>query len=187
MALYWHFGDKSLLMEAVAEHVLGQVKIPSYVDGEQPDWDVRLADLFSAMVASLSKHPAMAPLVHRRLMRCTPGLAIGEVCFAALDEAGFSEEEFPYIGAYAMNSIIGLVTMQPFESELTLDAGESRRRDEENRLHLELLALDHFPHIKASAALLSSVPVNGRAWYKSGIDVLVSGIKALRQSATPAT
>lgn len=187
MALYWYFRDKNLLMEAVAEQALAEVEVPDYPDRELPAWDVRLADLFTAMVTSLRRHPKVAPLVHRRLMECTPGLAIGEVCFAALGDAGFSKEEFSYLGAYAMNSVIALVTMQPFERGPSQPDGGSRHRTEEDRLRLEMLALDRFPHVRASAALLTSLPENERAWYSSGINVLVSGIKSLRsaEASTP--
>lgn len=181
MALYWHFRDKTLLIDAVAERVLADIEVPQYPTGERPSWDVRLVDLFSAMVATLRDHRAMAPLVHRRLMTCTPGLALGEACFAALEDGGFSRDEFSFVGAHAMTSVIALVTMPPFEQEL-LVTDEPRRREHEDFLRSQAPALDRFPHVTSSAAILSSAPEAERIWYATGINVLVGGIKSLRAS-----
>ena len=179
MALYWHFRDKTLLIDAVAERVLADIDVPQYPTGGQPDWDVRLVDLFSAMVATLRDHRAVAPLVHRRLMTCTPGLALGESCFAALEDGGFSRDELSFIGAHAMTSVIALVTMPPFKQEPPV-TDQSRGREDEGFLRSQALAMDRFPHVTSSAAVLSSAPEAERIWYATGINVLVAGITSLQ-------
>ena len=184
MALYWHFQDKTFLMDALAERVLAAVEVPEYPAGAEPTWTARLVDLLSATVAALREHPAVATLVHRRLMSCTPGLALGEACFAALDEGGFSADERTFVGAHAMTSVIALVTMTPFERGPAPSDGSPRRGGPEDQRRPGVPVLDRFPHVASSVSILASAPEAERLWYATGITVLVNGIEALRASSS---
>jgi TetR/AcrR family tetracycline transcriptional repressor len=147
MALYWHFRDKDLLLEAMVERVLSEIEMPVYPKGESPAWDVRLADLFTAIVGGMRRHPEIAPMVHQRLMGCEAGRGIGEFCFAALADGGFADDQMAQVGLYSINTMITLVSHPP-------------------------AAIDG---VTPSAA-------SDDAWYATGIDLLLGGIRSLRRT-----
>ena len=158
MALYWHFRDKEALLDGMVERVLSKVEIPTYPDGGQPAWDARLADLFAALVDGLRRHPEIAELVHTRLLGSEAGLALSEVCFAALAEAGFAGDVTGLIGAHALHTIVVLVTMAPGERRLMQTDEDILRRARERRAHLDALEPDRYPHVIACAPALVSAP-----------------------------
>jgi TetR/AcrR family transcriptional regulator, tetracycline repressor protein len=148
MALYWHFRDKDLLLEATVERVLSEIELPTYPEGESPEWDVRLTDLFTAIVAGLRRHPEIAPMIHRRLMDCDAGRGIGEFCFTALADGGFADDQMAQVGLYSINIMITLVSHPPS-------------------------AIDGHAPSQAS----------DDAWYATGIDLLLGGIRSLQTSS----
>jgi AcrR family transcriptional regulator len=90
MSLYRHVDDKNDLINAVAEHVIGDVQVPA---GEDDDWEARVVGYLRALRDEALAHPALARILAER------GLTVGPV-FSQLDEvhailrrAGFSELE----------------------------------------------------------------------------------------------
>ncbi len=70
MALYWHFKDKDLLLEGIAERLLSRVVIPPVT--EEP-WYDQLRDVLGALLEVLRAHPAVADLLKAR--SCCPSPA----------------------------------------------------------------------------------------------------------------
>ncbi|GAA3611985.1 hypothetical protein GCM10022223_30120 [Kineosporia mesophila] len=179
MALYWHFKDKELLLDGLAERVLDEVEIPVYPAGGLPEWHVRIRDVCLAILRSLQQHPEVADLVHRRFMGCVGGLDLAEMFFAALHEAGFDQQRMGEIGIQALHNMVVLVTMEPGERAFRASEEEVRRRTREKRIALESLAPERYPNIVACAPILVSKPMEDH-YLNLGVELMVEGIRAVQ-------
>ena len=83
-ALYYHFRDKTALLEAVAAHILKSGEIP---DGRLP-WTRRLKELILWQQRTMLEYPGLANfiVVHRE---SAAGLCWMEMILRVLDDAGF--------------------------------------------------------------------------------------------------
>ena len=75
MALYWHFRDKGELLDAIAERIFADVRIP---DTDDLEWAQALAAVLSAFLAAMRPHPNTAVLVLTRVFASEPGLVLAE-------------------------------------------------------------------------------------------------------------
>jgi TetR/AcrR family transcriptional regulator, tetracycline repressor protein len=179
MALYWHFKDKDLLLDGVAERVLDEVKVPVYAEGEWPQWHVRLRDAFTAILLPLTRHPEVADLVHKQFLACTSGLDIAEFAFAALREAGFGDQEMSWIGIQSLHELVVLVTQEPGEKSWKRSQAEAAQRVREKRAALQALLPEKYPNIVMCAPALVAEAGGGIDAYRElGLDILIEGIRA---------
>lgn len=180
MALYWHFSDKDELLDALAEHLFGQVQV-QVPEPESGAWAEELRLALAAFMAVLRPHPAAAGLARARILSSRAGLALAERVLGLLDEAGFSAEEAAEIAGYLLAAVVTLVTAEPGVG----DGPDPEARDAAVRARQDaLLSLppQQYPHVIASAAPLTSCE-NDDAYYARGLDLLVAGVRGLRQSA----
>ncbi len=90
MSLYRHVDDKNDLINAVAERVLADVRVP---DGEDDDWKGRVVGYLRALREAALAHPALARILAER------GLTVGTVfeqleqAHSILRRAGFSDTD----------------------------------------------------------------------------------------------
>src|SRR5262245_18592706 len=75
MSLYRHVSDKSDLIDAVAERVMGQIEVP---DGADDDWEGRVVGYLRALREAATAHPALGRIL------ADHGLTVGPV-FAQLE------------------------------------------------------------------------------------------------------
>src|ERR1051325_5968816 len=99
MALYWHFKDKELLLDGIAERLLSDVVLPG--PSGRP-WHEQLRDVLSALLVVLRAHPAVADLLKARVLLSEPGLTIAEHALRLLREAGFSAEQAAQLSGHAL-------------------------------------------------------------------------------------
>ncbi|GAB6902835.1 TetR/AcrR family transcriptional regulator [Kineosporia succinea] len=179
MALYWHFKDKEALLDGLVEHVLDEIRTPSWPESDLPPWDVRVRQCCEAILEGLARHPEVADLVHHRFMGCAAGLDLAELTFAALREGGFDDEQMSDIGVHALHTLVMLVTMEPGENAVIYSADEVARRTREKRASLEALEPGRYPTIIYCAPSLVSKTVN-RRYQNTGLEILIQGIRALQ-------
>jgi len=90
MSVYRHVEDKDDLINAVAERVLGDVRVPG---GRDDDWEGRVVGYLRALRAAALAHPALARILAER------GLTVGAVfeqleqAHSILRRAGFSDTD----------------------------------------------------------------------------------------------
>jgi AcrR family transcriptional regulator len=88
MSLYRHVEDKNDLINAVAEHVIGDVQVP---DGEDDDWEGRVVGYLRALRDEALAHPALARILAERGLTVGPVFIQLEQAHSILRRAGFSE------------------------------------------------------------------------------------------------
>jgi hypothetical protein len=88
MSLYRHVEDKNDLINAVAEHVIGDVQVP---DGDDDDWKGRVVGYLRALRDEALAHPALARILAERGLTVRPVFTQLEQAHAILRRAGFSE------------------------------------------------------------------------------------------------
>ena len=181
MALYWHFRDKDLLLDGIAERVLSEVVLPE-TSGPEVPWDRRLRDLLTAVLDVLRAHPAIADLVHTRIMGCEAGLEISERAFGLLREAGFSSGQTAQIGIQALQTMVLLVTAEPGQ-RVGDEADEAiLQRMRTKRAALQMLSPDRYPNVLSCAEGMTSPPQES-AYFDLGLSLLIEGIRGVAPAA----
>ena len=181
MALYRHFDDKDGLLDALAERVLDDVRLPA---ADDRPWHAQMDDLLTEFLAAMRPHPNAAPLLFDRILACESGLAITERALSLLAEAGMSVDEGAEHACKALNFLVTLVLTEPGRSDDT----EPAVRDEMLRAkRARLLTLDpaRYPHVVAAAAPLTDCP-SADAYYRRGIELIVTGMRGMDTAPTPA-
>ena len=90
MSLYRHVADKNDLVNAVAERVLGDVRVP---DGQADDWEGRVVGYLRALRDAAVAHPALASILAERGLTVGPVFDQLEQAHTILRRAGFSDME----------------------------------------------------------------------------------------------
>jgi AcrR family transcriptional regulator len=189
MALYWHFGNKEELLDAVGERVVAEMRIPGEDGGsaenpaENPDADDLvdyLRRVLRGLVDALRQHPGVATLAASRMLACEPGLSLAEQVLGRLRAAGVSDQQASTIARSALQSAIQLVTGFP-GGEATL--GESGRLVDLERKQANLRAIppDRFPNVVACSTFLLDC-FDEDAYYAEGIEIFVSGLAGATRS-----
>lgn len=88
MSLYRHVDDKNDLVDAVAERVLGDVRVPG---GKADDWEGRVVGYLRALRAAALAHPALASILATRGLTVGPVFEQLEQAHSILRSAGFSD------------------------------------------------------------------------------------------------
>ncbi|MFI5960374.1 TetR/AcrR family transcriptional regulator C-terminal domain-containing protein [Cryptosporangium sp. NPDC051539] len=176
MALYWHFKDKELLLDGVAEKLLADVVLPARTPDEP--WYLELRGVLSALLVVLDAHPAVAELVEIRVLLSERGMEIAEHALGLLRDAGFSAEQAAQLAGHALHSIISMVTRKP-----GLMVGEEPALREE-RLRLKksafaALSPERFPNVVASADAFT-VCGDEPAYFALGLDLFIEGVRGIQ-------
>ncbi|MFJ4850340.1 MULTISPECIES: TetR/AcrR family transcriptional regulator [unclassified Streptomyces] len=182
MALYRHFRDKDQILDAVAERLLSEVRLP---EPDDRPWDAQLHGVLTSLLTVLRPHAAAAGLVTTRILGSPSGLAIAERTLELLAGAGFEVEQAAEIASQCLCSMVTLVVTEPGGGR----AEEAPARDDAvqaKRASLEALPAERYPHVVAAAAALASC-ASDDVYYARGVDLLVAGIRGVRTGAhTPA-
>jgi TetR/AcrR family tetracycline transcriptional repressor len=177
MALYWHFRDKDLLLDGLAERVLSEVGLPEVAGLEEP-WDRRLRDLLSALLDVLRAHPALADLVQTRILGCEAGLELSERAFGLLREAGFSSEQTAQIGMHALQAMVLVVTTEPGQ-RVGNEADEViAQRMRTKKAALQMLSPERYPNVLLCADEMTASPQE-EAYFDLGLNLLIEGVRGV--------
>ncbi|MFD3456218.1 TetR/AcrR family transcriptional regulator [Streptomyces sp. NPDC058691] len=174
MALYWHFKDKDLLLDGIADRLFNDVDLPPV---SADPWPEQLRGVLEALLAALRPHPAVAGLVTSRSLISEAGLNIAERTLSHLRQAGFSPEQAAELGGYLLGAVVTLVTSEP-----------GRRHGDDEEAHedavrvkaasLGALSPRRYPNIIASAGALAAC-ASPDAYYRLGLDMLITGISGI--------
>ncbi|MBY8881632.1 TetR/AcrR family transcriptional regulator [Actinacidiphila acidipaludis] len=180
MALYRHFDDKDGLLDAVAERVLDDVRLPA---ADDRPWHEQMADLLTAFLDAMRPHPNATPLLFDRILSAESGLAITERTLTLLAEAGMSVDDGAEHACKALNFLVTLVLTEPGRGDDTDPAA----RDEALRAkRARLLTLDpaRYPHVVAAAGPLTDCP-SAEAYYRRGVESIVTAMRGPAAAAAP--
>ena len=129
----------------------------------------------AALVESLRRHPAAAPLAAHRVMACEPGLVIAERTLSLLLDAGFNQTQTSDIARTAMQTAVMLVTSEA-GSELDVPAEQREAHMLAKQAALSALPPDRFPSVRACLRSLTDCD-DEQAYYDFGIDLFVGGVE----------
>ncbi|MEZ0074079.1 TetR family transcriptional regulator [Planotetraspora sp. GP83] len=184
MALYWHFKNKDLLLQGVADQVLAEVVTPEF-DPAAP-WNARLRAMVEALVRVLRRHPSLTsifPMIEKQGVESFTRAT--EVALDLLSQAGFTLEEGYFISSHLLQGAIALVDGQP-GCPVRMSESEAAEWRRQKRLALESLPADRFPRMVDFAKTFEPEPDVER-YYAFGLDLLMSGVEAMAAQRAPST
>jgi AcrR family transcriptional regulator len=178
MALYWHFRDKERLIDGIVERLLADLVLPRRPETSSVPWHVQLREILDALLVVLRNHPAVAELVHTRILRSDPGLEITERTLGLLREAGFSAEQAAQLAIQALSTMVTLVASVPGKQvgEAT-DVQDQRLRAK--RASLQALSPERYPYLLASADALT-VCASEPEYIDLGLDLFIAGVRGVQ-------
>jgi TetR/AcrR family tetracycline transcriptional repressor len=173
MALYWHVSNKDELLAAMGDQFFtGLDTVPT-----EATWNDDLRAVMAALVESLRRHPAAAPLAAYRVMACEAGLELSERTLGLLLGAGFSQVQASDIARTAMQTAIMLVTSEA-GSELDVPQADRDAHLLAKRAALAAMPADRFPNVLACIDSLTDC-ADEQAYYEFGIDLFITGVEQL--------
>jgi TetR/AcrR family transcriptional regulator, tetracycline repressor protein len=178
MALYRHFPDKEGLLDAVAERLLADARMP---EPDDRPWHVQTDEVLSGLLAALRPHPNAAVLLLTRIIASDPGLALTERVLGLLSDAGLTVEQTAETGFQVLNSLITLVISEPGRAhgddpEAREDAVRAKRA------YLMSLSPRRYPHVVAAADALAQC-ASVEAYYLRGVELIVTGLRGIGDPA----
>lgn len=181
MALYRHVGGKDGLLDAVVDHVYGQVELPGR---DEPGWWEGLTAIMRSARTVLLTHPAAAALVITRPETGPNALRVLDRILGFLDLAGLGAAEAVQVSQALTRSILSLVAL---EATMLPGLGPAGHAELTARARGEIEALprEEFPYIAAAAPYLAG-PYEPRRSFEVGLELLRDGITArLTQARDP--
>ncbi|WNI18194.1 TetR/AcrR family transcriptional regulator [Actinacidiphila sp. ITFR-21] len=175
MALYRHFPDKDGLLDAVAERLLADVRIPP-PDGRP--WHDQLRDLLTETLTALRPHPNATMLLFTRILGCEPGLDLTERVLALLTDAGLSTEQGAETSCQVLSSLVTLVMTEPGRLHAP-DPEAQEAAVRAKRASLLALSPRRHPHVVAAADALADC-ASEEAYFRRGIELIVTGVRGVR-------
>lgn len=174
MALYWHFGNKDELLDAMTDAIYAE--IDPAVEASAP-WQGQMRTLMASLAGALREHPSTAVLLATRNTLSEESMRLTEAALEILRRGGFSPTEAVQVSRYALYNVTQLAAGAPVDPPLEESAGleDVQRR---TRVFLESLPPERYPRL-VEAAWPLSVCEDPDAYYDFGLDLLLSGIEAM--------
>jgi AcrR family transcriptional regulator len=176
MSLYNHVPSKAVLLDGVAEHIMGGMSV---ADDPGAHWTERGRALVRAFRKVAHDHPRCVTIVLTRRIDAPSGLRPVERALAIADDAGFDGETSVRIMrallAYALGAQLREVGAAKMLDYLPEDAAEQFGR----------LDAAEFPHVIALCQnLLRHDPETD---FEFGLDLLINALDGLPRRAGPAS
>jgi AcrR family transcriptional regulator len=110
-SLYNHFSTKDALLDAVVDHVLGEVDLSMWsapaAAAESGGWSAALLDWARSYRAALVAHPNLVPVLAQGPGRRANALRLADAVFGGLVDAGWPKGEATRIGALMRYFVFG--------------------------------------------------------------------------------
>jgi AcrR family transcriptional regulator len=180
MALYRHFPDKEGLLDAVAESLLDAIDLP---EPDDRPWYAQVEDVLVAALDSLRPHPNAAVLLVPRITSSEPGLDLTERVLTQLETAGMDVQQASDSACHVLTSLITLVIGEPGQASGDVEEQEAEARAK--RAQLQSLSPRRYPHVVAAADALTGC-AGAEAYYRRGVELIVTGLRGLRNAPRPA-
>ena len=120
MSLYHHVGDKSDLLTAVADVVLGEI-----AGSTRSDWHDRITDVLSQFRSACLAHPAAMPLVVATGFLTPSALMPVDTLLGALEQAGLDQRQRVHAFRLLLSFTLGAISCELAESGDGAPAGGS--------------------------------------------------------------
>ncbi|WP_411087310.1 TetR/AcrR family transcriptional regulator [Streptomyces sp. 061-3] len=178
MTLYSYFRSKEEILDAIADHVMGNFRLPA---AEQTSPAEVVRDLALAFLEMMREHPSMVRLFSTRV-NTTPESMRGafESVIARLREVGFTDGDAVRVYGLIVQYSLGFASYQaprPWGRRDLPDAEELRRQ----RKHFyAALPRDGFPNMVELATELTALPSDEQFLF--GLECLIDGV--LRRAGT---
>ncbi|MEW9702510.1 TetR/AcrR family transcriptional regulator C-terminal domain-containing protein [Paenibacillus sp. SI8] len=170
-SLYYHVKDKDQLLHLLAEEISTKVDFPDTA----LEWNLQLRLWSLSFRQSLLQYPDAVHIMNATHAASPNRLAHIEYLFRALAEAGFKDDQVPWLASMLKNFIYGFVEEEcRLRDRAKLAEAESKQEKPETR-HKEIEALpkERYPHFIRLAAYTTSV--NWEEEFSFGLDVLLAG------------
>lgn len=178
MALYRHFPDKDGLLDALAERLLSDARVPA---ADDRPWYEQMSDLLDCILVALRPHPNAAGLVTSRILASEAGLTLTDRALALLAEAGVPVDQSAEMAGQSLCSLVTLVVTEPGRA-LTDDREEDEAARRAKKAYLLALSPQRFPHVVAAADALVEC-ASEDVYYSRAVDLIVTGMRGVPNSA----
>jgi AcrR family transcriptional regulator len=174
MALYWHYPNRDALLDAMAEHVVGEL---IYDDDPGASWQDRLRAVLTATVTVFQKHPWLGPLARHRIVPAPHFLCALEALLDTVRAAGYDPDAAASVVDFVIDSLAAMASV--FPSATGRDPKPHAPSEGQLRMRKQLadLASSEYPRIREAAVPLTT-PERPQVYMKLGIDILVRGIES---------
>lgn len=146
--LYWHVGNRSQVLAAIVEHVLGEMNVGDPGSAGWREWLRAASGEYRRVVHA---HPHLAPVLVSQLVVNAPATRLVETVLAVLDSAGFGGQDLAWAFNAYVGSLVGWVSVELAASPP--DIGEDWQEAFASRV-LSLPA-EEFPVIAANREYLA--------------------------------
>ena len=107
--LYWHVGNRSQVLAAIVEHVLGEMTVE---DPRSAGWKEWLRHASGEYRRVVHAHPHLAPVLVSQLVVNAPATRLVETVLAVLDGAGFRGQDLASAFNAYVGSLVGWVSVE---------------------------------------------------------------------------
>ena len=107
--LYWHVGNRSQVLAAIVEHVLGEMNVEDPRSIGWKEWLRHASDEYRRVVHA---HPHLAPVLVSQLVVNAPATRLVETVLAVLDSAGFRRQDLASAFNAYVGSLVGWVSVE---------------------------------------------------------------------------
>jgi TetR/AcrR family tetracycline transcriptional repressor len=173
MALYWHYPNRDALLDAMAEHVAGELV---YDDDTGASWQERVGAVLTATLAVFHEHPWVGPLARHRIVPAPNFLRALEVLLDTVRVAGYGPQAAASVVDFVIDSLAAMAAQFPSATGRNAEPRAASDGQLRMRKHLADLAASEYPRIREAAAPLTT-PERPEVYVKLGIDILVRGIE----------
>ncbi|MFD1318719.1 TetR/AcrR family transcriptional regulator [Loigolactobacillus zhaoyuanensis] len=171
--LYWHFKNKQEILQAMAEAIIAQVKLPN----QQLEWTVQLKQLFSNIFDIYEQYPLAAILMVETIPSSLVRLQLIDRTIAIMTNAGV-DEQTAHIAATSIDFlltglVIDLMIENRFRQQITT------QQDQNLAGHVkkirELAQTHHLEHMQASIKMRNQF--SAKQQFEKGLDLIIDGLK----------
>ena len=169
-SLYYHVKDKEqLLLHLMAEEISTKIDFPDTA----LDWKVQLRLWAMSFRRSLLQYPDAVHIMNATHAASPNRLAHIEFLFRTLVEAGFKDDQVPWLASMLKNFIYGYVDEECRLRDHTKFSKDDQKESKTRSKEIESLPKERYPHFIRLAAYTTSA--NWDKEFSFGLDVLLAG------------
>ena len=155
-SLYNHFATKADILDAVADAVISQVSLAAF---GSYDWATALRSWARSYHGALVAHPNVVPVLAQGPGRRPAALAMADVVYGALIDAGWPPARATHIGALMRYLVTGSA-LGSFALGFDVDPALYER----------------YPHLQAAPRLAAHHVAVDEGAFELGLDLLINGL-----------
>ncbi|MFI5532242.1 TetR/AcrR family transcriptional regulator [Kitasatospora sp. NPDC051853] len=172
-ALYTYFPDKSAVLRAVVDRLVGEYDPAALADPARP-WRDRLHGLALSLRARLLAHPGAAGLLLGAPMDGPRALALGEALLELLAGAGLDERDAARASYLLIVYVLGAIALEAAELDPALPVPPEADRVAARRAALDAVPEETYPRTAAAARTVSRYITTEQ--FRWGLDRVLDGL-----------